>query len=91
MSDGSAVEMSAKEIMADLVKGSEDAADRGKIAPLTKEEYDFLLDIFCSRHKFISVEPGQELILSYDAATLKIQREWCLRPKPMGLLTNKTS
>jgi dimethylamine--corrinoid protein Co-methyltransferase len=74
MGDGSAVEMSAKEIMADLVEGSEDAADRGKIPALAKEEYDYLLDIFCSPHKFISVEPGQEIILSYDAGTLKIRR-----------------
>jgi dimethylamine--corrinoid protein Co-methyltransferase len=74
MGDGSAVEMSAEEIMADLVEGSEDAAERGKIPPLMKEEYDYLLDIFCSPYKFISVEPGKEVILSYDAGTLKIRR-----------------
>lgn len=74
MGDGSAVKMSAKEIMADLVEGSEDAAERGRILPLAKEAYDYLLDIFCSPHKFISVEPGREVILSYDAGTLKIRR-----------------
>jgi dimethylamine--corrinoid protein Co-methyltransferase len=74
MGDGSAVEMSAEQIMADLVTGSEDAADRGKIPPLNKDEYAYLLDIFCSPHKFISVEPGREVILTYDAGTLKIRR-----------------
>jgi dimethylamine---corrinoid protein Co-methyltransferase len=74
LGDGSAVEMSAKEIMAALVEGSEDAAERGRISPLNKEEYDYLLDIFCAPYKFISVEPGREVILTYDAATLKIRR-----------------
>lgn len=74
MGDGSPIEMSESEIMADLVEGSEDAAERGKIPPLLKEEYDYLVDIFCSPHKFVSVEPGKEVILSYDAGTLKIRR-----------------
>jgi len=74
LGDGTAVEMTEKEIMADLVEGSEDAADRGQVQPLAKEEYDYLLAIFCAPYKFISVEPGQEVILSYDAGTLKIRR-----------------
>ena len=74
MGDGSPEWMSEAEIMADLVEGSEDAADRGKIPALTKEDYSYLKDIFCSRHKFISVEPGKEVILTYDAGTLKIRR-----------------
>ena len=67
MGDGSAVEMSAKEIMADLVEGSEDAAKRGEITPLTKEAYDYLLDIYCSPHKFISVEPGPVIRLPFES------------------------
>lgn len=74
LGDGSAVEMSAKEIMADLVEGSEEAAERGRVPPLDKEAYGYLLDIFCSSQKFISVESGREVILSYDAGTLKIRR-----------------
>ena len=58
MGDGSPIEVTESEIMADLVEGSEDAADRGKIPPLTKEEYDYLVDIFCTANKFVSVEPG---------------------------------
>ena len=74
MGDGSPEWMSQAEIMADLVEGSEDAADRGKIPALAKEEYSYLQDILCSRHKFVSVEPGKEIVLTYDAATLKIRR-----------------
>lgn len=74
MGDGSPIEMTESEIMADLVEGSEDAADRGKISALSKEEYGYLRDIFCSPYRFVSVEPGNEVILSYDAGTLKIRR-----------------
>lgn len=72
--DGSATEMTEKEIMADLVEGSENAAERAKIEPLAKEEYDYLSEIFRAPYKFVSVEPGREIILSYDAGTLKIRR-----------------
>lgn len=74
MGDGSPIEVTEKEIMADLVEGSEDAADRGKIPPLSQDEYDYLMDIFCSPYRFVSVKPGNEIILSYDAGTLKIRR-----------------
>lgn len=74
MGDGSPIEMTESEIMADLVKGSEDAADCGKIPPLTEDEYKYLLELFCLPHKFVSVEPGKEIILTYDAGTLKIRR-----------------
>lgn len=74
LGNGFSIEMSEQEIMADLVAGSEDAADRGKIAPLGDDELKYLLDIFCSPYKFVSVEPGNEVVLSYDAGTLKIQR-----------------
>ncbi len=74
MGDGSPISMTKDEIMADLIKGSEDAADRAKVPPLSQEEYKHLLDIFCARQKFMSVEAGKEVILTYDASTLKIRR-----------------
>ena len=74
MGDGSPIEVTENEIMADLVEGSEDAADRGKIPPLSQDEYEYLMDIFCSPYRFVSVKPGNEIILSYDAGTLKIRR-----------------
>ena len=74
LGNGFSIEMTKKEMMADLVAGSEDAADRGKIPPLSEDELKYLLDIFCSPYKFASVEPGNEVVLSYDAGTLKIQR-----------------
>ena len=74
LGNGFSIEMTEKEIMTDLVAGSQDAADRGKIPPLSEDELKYLLDIFCSPYKFVSVEPGNEVVLSYDAGTLKIRR-----------------
>ena len=72
--DGTPTEMSEKELMEDLTAGMEDAADRGKVPPLTDEDLKYLVEIFKSPHSFVSVEPGREVILSYDAGTLKIRR-----------------
>ena len=74
MGDGFPVEMSEAEIRSDLAAGTEDAADRGKIAPLTKEELQYLYDLFASPYRFIGVEPGKEIVLSYDGGALKIVR-----------------
>jgi dimethylamine--corrinoid protein Co-methyltransferase len=72
--DGTPLEMSAKELMQDLENGTSDAADRGNIPALSKEELQYLLDVFTSPYNFVSVERGNEVILSYDAGTLKIRR-----------------
>jgi len=72
--DGTATEMSEAELMQDLEAGSADAADRGKIPALSQDELKHLFDIFASRNNFVSVERGNEVVLTYDAATLKIRR-----------------
>jgi dimethylamine--corrinoid protein Co-methyltransferase len=74
MGDGFKVEMSESEIRSDLEAGTEDAADRGKIAPLSKEDLQYLYDLFASPYRFVSVEPGNEVVLSYDGGDLKIRR-----------------
>ena len=74
MGDGFPVEMSESEVRRDLEAGTEDAADRGKISPLSKEELQYLYDLFVSSHRFVGVEPGNEIILSYDGGALKITR-----------------
>jgi dimethylamine--corrinoid protein Co-methyltransferase len=72
--DGTPTEMSTSELRADLEAGTEDAADRGKIPPLSEDELNHLFDIFSSPYKFISVEPGQEIVLTYDGAHVKMRR-----------------
>jgi len=72
--DGTPVEMSVDDIRRDLEEGSEDAAERGRISTLAKDELDHLFDIFSSPHRFIGVEPGKEVVLSYDGSPIKMLR-----------------
>ncbi len=72
--DGSPVYLSESELTRDLEEGTEDAADRGDIPVLSKEELQHLFDIFSSPYRFVSVEPGNEVVLSYDGTPLKMMR-----------------
>ncbi len=74
MGSGLPVEMSESQLMEDLTGGTEDAADRGKIAPLSKEELDYLFGLFICPDRFVSVESGREIVLSYDGGPLKMIR-----------------
>jgi dimethylamine---corrinoid protein Co-methyltransferase len=74
MGDGSFITMSEEEVKADIEAGVEDAVKRGKIEPLLADEIDYLADICCRPQKFVSVQQGNELILTYDSGTLKITR-----------------
>lgn len=74
MGSGFPVEMSESQLLEDLTAGTEDAADRGKIPPLSEEELKYLFDLFTSMDRFLSVESGKEIVLSYDASPLKIIR-----------------
>jgi dimethylamine--corrinoid protein Co-methyltransferase len=74
LGDGSPIELTEVELTRDLGEGTADAADRGKIPPLSEEELKYLFDIFISPARFVSVERGKEVVLSYDAGTLKVRR-----------------
>jgi dimethylamine--corrinoid protein Co-methyltransferase len=64
--------MTSEEIMSDLEAGTADAADKGKIAPLSKDDLDILLDIFTNPTRFVSVEPGNEVVVTHDIGTLRV-------------------
>ena len=72
--DGSPVELSADEVRRDLEEGTREASERGNIPALANEELQHLFDIFSSPHRFIGVEPGKEVILSYDGTPIKMKR-----------------
>ena len=72
--DGTRVELSEIELWRDLTDGTEDASECGEIPVLSKEELSHLFDIFSSPHRFVSVEPGREVVLSYDGTPIKMQR-----------------
>lgn len=64
--------MSGEEIRADIESGTQDAAERGHVPPLTKDEMDYLYEIIINPQKIVSVEPGNEVVVSFDAGTLKL-------------------
>ncbi len=70
--DGAIIEMSSDELREDFEQGTQDAADRGKIAPLPKDDLGCLHDIFTNPNKFVSVEPGNEVPLTHDIGTLRL-------------------
>jgi dimethylamine--corrinoid protein Co-methyltransferase len=72
--DGSPVELDENEVMRDLEDGTREAAERGNVPALSKEELQHLLDIFSSPHRFIGVKPGKEVVLSYDGTPIKMSR-----------------
>ncbi len=74
MGDGSFISMSREEVLRDVQEGVEDAVKRGKVEPLNAGEIEHIVDICCRPQKFVSVEKGNELVLTYDSGTLKITR-----------------
>jgi len=72
--DGSPLEMTESELVEDLEAGSEDAAERGNIPALTKEEIGYLVDLFKCSYRIVGVDPGNEVVLTYDGAPIKMIR-----------------
>jgi len=72
MGDGSGVYMSAEEIRFELEEGTKDAADRGKIPELTKEELDHLFEIITMPGIVVGVERGNEIVTTSDSGGCKI-------------------
>ncbi len=71
MGDGTFALMTRSEIRADLVAGSEAAAGRAKVPPLTDAEIDHLLDIYASPARIVGVDVGEEIVLSCDGTGMK--------------------
>lgn len=72
--DGSPVELSQSELMQDLENGTAVAAENGRVPALSAEELQHLNDIFSSPHRFVGVEIGKEIVLSYDGTPIKMKR-----------------
>ncbi len=74
MGDGFLTEMTESNLRKDLEEGTKDASERAGIPPLSEDELRHLFEIYKAPSRFVSVEPGNEIILSFDAGTLKLQR-----------------
>ncbi len=72
MGDGSPVWFSPDEVKHDLNEGTLDAADRGKIAPLSAEELEYLYEIILLPVNAASITRGRETVTSSDSGAFKI-------------------
>ncbi len=70
MGDGSRVEMTKEQILADIQAGTADAADMADIPALTSEQMEILAEIICDKNRIVGVEPGREVVLTYDIGQL---------------------
>lgn len=86
MGDGSPVELTPAKLRRDLEDGANDAAERGEIPTLNEEDYKYLEDLFTRRDRFVSVDAGNEVIMTYDGAALKFKRH-CLIEERLQVLT----
>ena len=68
--DGDRITLTVDELRKDIIEGSEDAARKGKIDGLSPAEIQHLTDIFRQPGRMVSVEPGQEVVVSDDGAGL---------------------
>jgi dimethylamine--corrinoid protein Co-methyltransferase len=68
MGDGQRVSMSSDRVKEDLLAGTRDAADRGKVPELGADEIEHLFDIFADPSRTVSVSHGEEVIVTDDAA-----------------------
>ena len=75
MGDGYLETMSADEIKADIEAGTHDAAGKGKIEPLNSTEIEQLVDIFTTPVRFVSVERGNEIVLTTDGVVVTHEEE----------------
>ena len=85
LGDGTALELSQKQLRADLENGTTDASERGKIPPLSEDELRELYEICSSSGRFSSVGRGREVVLSNDGMTVKARRTGIEVDKVQGL------
>ena len=72
MGDGSPVYMTEEEIRSDMKAGIDDAVLRGKIDPLSDEDFEKLYDIITMPGTVVGVEPGKQIVLTNDSGGYKI-------------------
>ncbi len=72
MGDGVRVELSAEQIKEDILAGTQDAADRGKIPELNPGELEQLFDIFADTNRIVAVKSGEEVITTDDSASMSL-------------------
>lgn len=71
MGDGQRITMPPSQVKEDLLAGTQDAADRGKVPALASSELDHLFGIIAERNRVVTVEPGEEIVLTDDLSCVR--------------------
>jgi dimethylamine--corrinoid protein Co-methyltransferase len=66
MGDNSNVEFTMDELRQEFIEGSEFAAKKAKVPPLTENEIDFLVDMFAAPTRIWGVQRGNEVVMTKD-------------------------
>jgi dimethylamine--corrinoid protein Co-methyltransferase len=66
MGDASNVELTLDELRKEFEEGSEAAAKKAKIPPLTENEIDYLVDMFKAPTRIWGVQRGNEVVMTKD-------------------------
>jgi dimethylamine--corrinoid protein Co-methyltransferase len=70
MGDGERVWMSESGVRTDIQEGTADAARRADIPLLTQEEQDRVFSIIADPSRMVSVNPGEEVIVTDDGCSM---------------------
>jgi dimethylamine--corrinoid protein Co-methyltransferase len=70
MGDGERITMSASELKEDILAGTEDAAEKGRVPKLADEELEKLFDTLADSARMVSVDSGEEVIVTDDGGTM---------------------
>jgi dimethylamine--corrinoid protein Co-methyltransferase len=71
MGDGQRITMPPSQVKEDLLAGTKDAADRGKVPALTSSELEQLFEIISDRNRVVTVEPGEEIVFTDDLSCVR--------------------
>lgn len=74
MGDGSLAELTETELKHDIEEGTRDATERVGINPLTQDELNHLFEIYSTPSRSVGVEPGNEVVFTYDTTCNEMQR-----------------
>lgn len=72
MGDGGRAWMTKEQIRADVEDGVANAVDCAEVPALTEDDITRIVDIMCEKGRTVSVEPGEEVILTQDGGELKL-------------------
>lgn len=72
MGDGSMTRMTRSELRAEVEDATRLAARKAKVAALTEDERDHVVDIYASRAAFTAVDIGDQVVLSCDGGGSKM-------------------